>query len=311
MSAAQTPAMKLVPVEPTADMLYAAMYADAAPSLSRYEDQDDVMSVWSAMLSAAPDHIPDAGEMVAAPDAPSADAGEVERLLAPLFGRLAGFERNGMPSGCDPLTDDDAMSLSVGTIRAIRAALASPTDRADDTVPEGMVAYGPEHPDYPNAPRDWDGGVRGGVRLADGEEWGGWYGEGWATWNLEPTNSRRIIAYTRATPTPDAEDAVLAGRAVLAGEGDGTYNEACDAIRGLLALATPTPAAQPSQVAEDAAMVEVLALLADLMPYAEPARLREEAGALEGTIKRMPVRQLFRRYAALTAPSEPVAGERS
>jgi hypothetical protein len=25
-------------------------------------------------------------------------------------------------------------------------------------VPSGMVAYGPDHPDYPNAPSDWDGG---------------------------------------------------------------------------------------------------------------------------------------------------------
>jgi hypothetical protein len=25
-------------------------------------------------------------------------------------------------------------------------------------VPSGMVAYGPDHPDYPNAPGDWDGG---------------------------------------------------------------------------------------------------------------------------------------------------------
>lgn len=23
---------------------------------------------------------------------------------------------------------------------------------------EGMVPYGPDHPDYPNAPSDWDGG---------------------------------------------------------------------------------------------------------------------------------------------------------
>lgn len=27
-----------------------------------------------------------------------------------------------------------------------------------DPVPEGMVAYGPNHPDYPNQPKDWDFG---------------------------------------------------------------------------------------------------------------------------------------------------------
>ena len=27
----------------------------------------------------------------------------------------------------------------------------------EQSLPAGMVAYGPEHPDYPNAPKDWDG----------------------------------------------------------------------------------------------------------------------------------------------------------
>lgn len=29
---------------------------------------------------------------------------------------------------------------------------------SEQDIPAGMVAYGPDHPDYPNAPKDWDGG---------------------------------------------------------------------------------------------------------------------------------------------------------
>jgi len=77
--------------------------------------------------------------------------------------------------------------------------------QSEPTIPVGMVPYGPDHRDYPNAPSDWDGGVHGGVCLADGEEWGGWHGKGWATWDLEATNNRRIIAYTPRPDTPHPE----------------------------------------------------------------------------------------------------------
>lgn len=47
-----------------------------------------------------------------------------------------------------------------------------------------------------------------------------------------------------------AEDAILAGQAVLGGEGDGTYEEACDAIQQLIAALSASPS-QPVDRAND------------------------------------------------------------
>lgn len=45
-------------------------------------------------------------------------------------------------------------------------------------------------------------------------------------------------------------------------------------------------------------LAEALALVGDMLPFMEPARLREEADALERKIDRMPVRSLIRRINA-------------
>lgn len=61
-------------------------------------------------------------------------------------------------------------------------------------IPEGMKAYGREHPDYPDAPRDWDGGA---YLCRDGEMYfmrGYGWAHGMGSWN--PTASWDRIAYT-------------------------------------------------------------------------------------------------------------------
>ncbi len=72
-------------------------------------------------------------------------------------------------------------------------------DRA--SVPEGMVAYGPEHPDYPNAPRNWRNGE---VMLRDGRIVSGLTGI--SNW-LRTARPDDIIAYlpsptSAAPPSP-------------------------------------------------------------------------------------------------------------
>ena len=70
--------------------------------------------------------------------------------------------------------------------------------RADELLAEhpGMVAYGPEHPDYPNAPSDWDGGP---YLCRDGQRYH-MRGYGWAhgvgCWNETADWDR--VAYTPA-----------------------------------------------------------------------------------------------------------------
>ena len=68
-------------------------------------------------------------------------------------------------------------------------------------------------------------------------------GELWARNSAEFADGRFTLAAAPSTSVReegDVEDAVLAGRAVLAGEGDGTYDEACNAIRQLLAALVPS-----------------------------------------------------------------------
>lgn len=82
---------------------------------------------------------------------------------------------------------------------------------AGTVIPAGMVPWhGGE-----SAPADWDGGP---VLLADGERWGPYHASpGWATWDLEATNTRRIIAYTPRTSTHSTvgDDARARAREVL------------------------------------------------------------------------------------------------
>jgi hypothetical protein len=68
------------------------------------------------------------------------------------------------------------------------------------TIPVGMKAYGPDHPDYPNAPRDWDNGPYlcrdGGMYHMRGYGWK--HGE----FCTNPTSDWDRVAYT---PSLNAE----------------------------------------------------------------------------------------------------------
>jgi hypothetical protein len=72
-------------------------------------------------------------------------------------------------------------------------------------LPLGMVAYGPEHPDYPNAPSDWDEGPYlcrdGGMYHMRGYGWG----HGINCWN--PTADWDRIAYTPRKLTAQSKEA--------------------------------------------------------------------------------------------------------
>lgn len=52
---------------------------------------------------------------------------------------------------------------------------------------------------------------------------------------------------------------------------------------------------------DDYEAARLRALIADMLPYLEPARLREEAAAIEGTAARMPVRSIVRRAQAVAS----------
>ena len=67
-----------------------------------------------------------------------------------------------------------------------------------------LAPYGPDHPDYPNAPRDWDGGP---YLCRDGQLYhmrGYGWGHGLGCWNATADWDR--IAY-RATLDPTGEKA--------------------------------------------------------------------------------------------------------
>lgn len=63
----------------------------------------------------------------------------------------------------------------------------------DDGRPGGLREYGPSHPDYPNAPSDWDGGPYlcrdGGMYIMRGYGWQ----HGFGCWN--PTADWDRVAY--------------------------------------------------------------------------------------------------------------------
>lgn len=67
-------------------------------------------------------------------------------------------------------------------------------------IAEGLTPYGPEHPDYPNAPSDWNGGPYlcrdGGLYHMRGYGWQ----HGLGCWN--PTADWDRVAYTSKVPTP-------------------------------------------------------------------------------------------------------------
>jgi len=68
----------------------------------------------------------------------------------------------------------------------------------------GMVPYGPSHPDYPEAPSDWDGGP---YLCRDGDLYH-MRGYGWAhglgCWN--PTAAWDRVAYTAQTMSAEGQD---------------------------------------------------------------------------------------------------------
>ena len=67
------------------------------------------------------------------------------------------------------------------------------------TIPDGMKPYGPDHPDYPNAPKDWDGGAYmcrdGGMFYMRGYGWkhglGCWNST--ASWDRVAYRVRKIL----------------------------------------------------------------------------------------------------------------------
>ena len=87
--------------------------------------------------------------------------------------------------------------------RGYRPAALPPSKPDAPTIPEGMVAYGPEHPDYPNQPKDWDGGpylCRDGKKCA-------MRGYGWAHGlnSYSPTADWDRIAYTPVARPSETE----------------------------------------------------------------------------------------------------------
>jgi hypothetical protein len=80
------------------------------------------------------------------------------------------------------------------------------TDPTQAEVPAGMKAYGPAHPDYPNAPKDWNGGpvlLRNGATSHNAQRWSVGYP---ADLCNHPTGTD-IIAYTPSTSVQGAGDA--------------------------------------------------------------------------------------------------------
>jgi len=75
-------------------------------------------------------------------------------------------------------------------------------ERRDGTcfpIPDGMNGYGPDHPDYPNAPKDWD---ERPYLCRDGKEyWMNGYGWRWGEgcWN-------QIADWDRVAYTPKIEE---------------------------------------------------------------------------------------------------------
>jgi hypothetical protein len=78
-------------------------------------------------------------------------------------------------------------------------------------IPPGMKPYSPDHPDYPNAPRDWDGGS---VLFRDGQA-GLWSDVHECYWCHED-HPCDIIAYT-PKPTEEALPARVPLRVSIAG----------------------------------------------------------------------------------------------
>lgn len=66
-------------------------------------------------------------------------------------------------------------------------------------------------------------------------------------------------------------------------------------------IATHRTEATRALTADVEGLREALKLIGDMLPLIEPARLREEAAAMDGTAQRMPVRQIVRRATALLA----------
>lgn len=70
----------------------------------------------------------------------------------------------------------------------------------------GMKPYGPSHPDYPNAPSDWDGGPYlcrdGGLYHMRGYGWA----HGLGCWNPSATWDR--VAYTPQPAAPNPSEDV-------------------------------------------------------------------------------------------------------
>lgn len=137
----------------------------------------------------------------------------------------------------------------VGTARArivalmvdVRAALAAPAPSCAPattppasgvTVPEGMKEWGRHHPEYPKAPKDWDGG-----KVLWETPHGRDYSETTAEdrqWSVHPDDQYKIIAYTPAAlSTPSATP-------------------------GALDPATVAPSCAPGEVERDAATVDAV-----------------------------------------------------
>lgn len=86
-----------------------------------------------------------------------------------------------------------------GTVKQWEDAMGAPVDHLRSLTP-----YGPDHPDYPNAPSDWDGGP---YLCRDGQFYhmnGYGWGHGLGCWNATADWDR--IAYRRAAIAQPSKD---------------------------------------------------------------------------------------------------------
>lgn len=114
---AADPAWVLAPVEPTQEMCEAATKLPVDTGQGEYTilSLEEAAATYGAMLAAAPP-----------PPAGSDGWREAAlRAFATPLERLAGFERDGMPEGMGPLTNEDGICVQVGELRALRAALSA------------------------------------------------------------------------------------------------------------------------------------------------------------------------------------------
>lgn len=134
------------------------------------------------------------------PDQNASDHGKAEAnarrdaaFIRDMIYMLDGPEQRAAMLPAPGATAQDGVDVDTLNLRAERAAgnIPSPTP----TIPAGMVAYGPEHPDYPSEPKDWN---KGALLFDNGKLFAAPAGH---IWKLD-WKHHGIIAYTPLAAAP-------------------------------------------------------------------------------------------------------------